>query len=325
MSDFQIPHKVKRPSHILVGEFFEKNKEQLKMRLLNSDKGFARKILEPSVNRPGLALADFFSYFAYKRVQVVGNSEVSYLHSLEPKVCEERFTKLCSWEIPCLVVAREKKLPQELLRIADEAGISVFQTSMVTMKFLNAATIRLDWSFAPTTTMHGCLVDVQGVGVLIMGPSGSGKSESVLGLLERGASMVADDLILFRLIEEREVQGSAPEVGRAMMEVRGLGLLNVAALFGVGSVRLTKRLDLVIRLIPNANLADLERFDASMHSVEILGMPVALLQVPVVPGRDLAGLIEIAALNYKLRTFGYNGAVEFNQRLLQKMADDQLG
>lgn len=325
MPDFHVPHKVKRPTSITVGEFFENNREQLKMRLLNSEKGLSRKISEPSVNRPGLALSGFFSYFAYKRVQVVGNSEVSYLHSIEPHVAEERFTQLCSWDIPCLVVAREKKLPQNLLHIADEAGISVIQTSMITMKFLNAATIRLDWMFAPTTNIHGCLVDVQGVGVLIQGPSGSGKSESVLGLLQRGASLVADDMVIFRLIEEREVQGTSPELGRAMIEVRGIGLLNVAGIFGVGSVRLTKRLDLVIQLVPNADLSDLERFDTSAHTVEILSKPISLLRVPVIAGRDLAGLIEIAALNHKLRSFGYHSAVEFNQRLLKKIADDQLG
>ena len=325
MSEIQMQHKVKRPSHITVGEFFENNRETLKMRLMNSEKGLARKVLEPSVNRPGLALSGFLSYFAYKRVQVMGNSEVSYLNSLEPRVAQERFIKLCSWEIPCIVVAREKKLPQELLNIADEAGISVFQTSMVTMKFLNLATIRLDWSFAPTTKIHGCLVDVQGVGVLITGESGIGKSESVLGLLGRGASLVADDSVQFRLIEEREIIGTAPEIGRSMIEVRGIGLLNVAAIFGVGAVRVSKRLDLVVKLVPNADLGELERFDAGAHFVNILSKEIPVLQVPVVAGLDLAGLIDIAALNFKLRTFGYNSAVEFNQRLLKKMADDQLG
>ncbi len=325
MSDILVPHKVKRPTSMTVGEFFESNREQLKMKLLNSEIGFTRKISEPSVNRPGLALSGFFSYFAFKRVQVVGNSEVSYLHSIEPQVAAERFTQLCSWEIPCLVVAREKKLQQGLLDIADQAGIAVFQSSMITMKYLNAATIRLDWAFAATTSIHGCLVDVQGVGVLLLGPSGSGKSESVLGLLERGASLVADDAVLFRLIEDREIQGMAPELGRNMIEVRGIGLLNVAAIFGVGSVRLSKRLDLVIQLVPNANLNDLERFDTSAHKADIMGKPIPLLRIPVVPGRDVAGLIEIAALNHKLRSFGYHSAVEFNQRLLKKMADDQLG
>lgn len=325
MPDIQIPHKVKRPAFITVGDFFENNHDQLKMRLLNSDKGFERKIMEPSVNRPGLALAGFSSYFAYKRVQVMGNSEVSYLHSLEPKLAAERFSRLCSWEIPCIVIAREKKLPQELLAIADEAGISVFQVSMVTMKFLNAATIRLDLAFAPTTSVHGCLVDVQGVGALIIGESGIGKSESVLGLLGRGASLVADDKVNLRLIEEREIVGSAPEIGRSMIEVRGIGLLNVAAIFGVGAVRLTKRLDLVIKLSLNPDLSGMERFDAGSRNVMLLGKEIQVLEIPVVPGRDMAGLIEIAALNFKLKAFGYNSAVEFNQRLLKKMADDQLG
>ena len=325
MPEHVIHHKVKRPSSITVGEFFEKNREALKMKLMGTVTGFSRKINEPSVNRPGLALSGFFTYFAYKRIQVIGNSEVSYLNGLVPEEAVRRFRQLCMADIPCLVVAREKRLSAELIRIADETGISVFQTAMITMKFINAATIRLDWAFAPTTVIHGCLVDVQGVGVLIQGPSGSGKSEAVLGLLERGASMVADDAVHFRLIEEREIHGRAPDLTRNLIEVRGIGLLNVAAIFGVGAVRLSKRLDLVIQLVPDADLSEVERFDAGTHTVNILGMDVSLLQVPVVAGRDVAGLIEIAALNHKLRTFGYNSAAEFDQRLLKKMADEQSG
>lgn len=323
MADISIPHKVRRPTFIMVGDFFERNKEALKMRLLGKDVGFARKITEPSVNRPGLALSGFFTYFAYKRVQVLGNSEISYLNGLEPELAAKRFRQLCLADIPCLVIAREKRLPLELLTIANDVGISVFQSSMLTMKFLNAATIRLDWAFAPTTVIHGCLVDVQGVGVFIMGQSGSGKSEAMLGLLERGASMVADDAVNFRLIEEREIQGSAPDLTRNMIEVRGIGLLNVAAIFGVGAVRLSKRLDLIVKLMHNPNLADVERFDAGSHTVSVLTREVPLLEVPVIAGRDVAGLIEIAALNHKLRTFGYNAAAEFDQRLLKKMADEQ--
>ncbi|OAI57363.1 aldolase [Verrucomicrobiaceae bacterium SCGC AG-212-N21] len=318
-----IPHKIKRPNYVLVGDFFERNKDALKMKLIGTDAGFSRKITEPSVNRPGLALCGFFTYFAYKRVQVMGNSEISYLSGLEPELAAQRFRTLCLGDIPCLVVARERRLPREFLDIAEETGISLLQSSMVTMKFLNAATIRLDWAFAPTTVLHGCLVDVQGVGVLIMGQSGSGKSEAVLGLLERGASMVADDVVNLRLIEEREIQGSAPELTRNMMEVRGIGLLNVAAIFGVGAVRLSKRLDLIVRLMTNPNLAELERVGVGAHSVEVLGHQVPLMEVPVIAGRDVGGLIEIAALNHKLRTFGYNAAAEFDQRLLKKMTDEQ--
>lgn len=319
------PPKVKRPSSITVGEFFTENEKALKLKIVGSDVGFARKILEPSVNRPGLALSGFFSYFAYKRVQVIGNSELSFLDSLEPKLREARFSQLCSWEIPCLIVARAHRLSEDLVQIANEAGISVFQTSMLTMKFLNNATIKLDTAFAPTQTVHGCLVDVQGIGVLIQGDSGSGKSESVIGLLQRGASLVADDAVRLRNIEEREIVGMAPETTRDMIEIRGLGILNVAALFGVGSVRLSKRLDLIVHLVHVQESGDLERVGREDQNVDMLGISIARVELPVAPGRDVAGLIELAALNYKLRAFGYNSAVEFDQRLLKKMARDQLG
>ncbi|HEY1083138.1 MAG TPA: HPr(Ser) kinase/phosphatase [Prosthecobacter sp.] len=317
--------KMKRPSSITVEEFFRTNEKALKLKLVGSDVGFNRKILEPSVNRPGLALSGFFTYFAYKRVQIVGNSEHSFLEGLEPKLRVARFSQLCSWDIPCLVVARGHRLSEELVSVANEAGISVFQTSMITMKFLNAATIKLEWAFAPTMLVHGCLVDVQGIGVLVQGKSGCGKSESVIGLLQRGGSLVADDAVRLRLVEEREIVGSAPEMTRNMIEIRGLGILNVAALFGVASVRMSKRLDLVVNLVHLQESNDLERVGMGSQSVEMMGLPVEKVDIPVAPGRDVAALIELAALNYKLRTFGYNSAVEFDQRLLKKMADDQIG
>lgn len=317
--------KMKRPSSITVEEFFRTNEKALKLKLVGSDVGFNRKILEPSVNRPGLALSGFFTYFAYKRVQIVGNSEHSFLEGLEPKLRVARFSQLCSWDIPCLVVARGHRLSEELVSVANEAGISVFQTSMITMKFLNAATIKLEWAFAPTMLVHGCLVDVQGIGVLVQGKSGCGKSESVIGLLQRGGSLVADDAVRLRLVEEREIVGSAPEMTRNMIEIRGLGILNVAALFGVASVRMSKRLDLVVNLVHLQESNDLERVGMGSQSVDMMGLPIEKVDIPVAPGRDVAALIELAALNYKLRTFGYNSAVEFDQRLLKKMADDQIG
>lgn len=316
--------KMKRPSSITVEEFFRINEKVLKLKLVGSDVGFKRKISEPSVNRPGLALSGFFTYFAYKRVQIIGNSEHSFLEGLDPKLRAARFSQLCSWEIPCLVVARGHRLSEDLVAIANEAGISVFQTSMITMKFLNAATIKLEWAFAPTMLVHGCLVDVQGIGVLIQGKSGCGKSESVIGLLQRGGSLVADDAVRLRLLEEREIVGSAPEMTRNMIEIRGLGILNVAALFGVASVRMSKRLDLAVNLVHIQESNDLERVGMATQTTEIMGLTIAKVDIPVAPGRDVAGLIELAALNYKLRTFGYNSAVEFDQRLLKKMADDQI-
>lgn len=320
-----LPHKIKRPSSITVGRFFQENETTLKLKLIGEDKGMMRKIQEPSINRPGLALSGFFDYFAYKRVQVIGNSELAYLEGLDKSSRLRRYEALCGWDIPCVVIARGRIVPEELVNVANGAGICVFQTSMVTMKFINVATMRLDWAFSPSTTAHGSMVDVQGIGVLIVGPSGSGKSESVIGLLQRGASLVADDAVRLRLNEEREVVGTSPDLTRSKIEVRGLGILDVARLFGVGSVRLSKRLDLVVHLKVGIELHELERVGVELRADEVLGLPIPSVDLPVAPGRDISGLIELAALNFKLKAFGYDTAADFNETLLKKMADDQLG
>ena len=317
--------KVRRPAHVTVGDFFQENQESLKLKLIGKDIGFDRKISEPSVNRPGLALSGFFTYFAYKRVQVIGNSEHSFLIGLEPRVRAERFHALCLQDIPCIILARGHRMEHELIEIANEAGISVFQTSMVTMKFLNLATLKLEWAFSPKQSVHGCMVDVQGIGVLVQGESGSGKSESVIGLLQRGASLVADDVVRLRLFEDREITATAPENLRGMIEIRGLGFLNVTALFGVGALRLSKRLDLIVSLVHNQKTEDLDRIGTTTETRDVLGLPVTHVTLPLAPGRDVAALIELAAMNYKLRAFGYNSAVEFDQRLMKNIANNQLG
>jgi HPr kinase/phosphorylase len=319
-----VTHKVRRPAALTVGQFFQHDREVLRLKLVGSEVGLERKIQEPSTNRPGLALAGYFEYFAFKRVQVLGNSELSYLADLSDKARRVRLEALCGWDIPCIVVARGRSVPPELIEIANARGIAVFHTTMITMKFINQATIRLDWAFSPNTTVHGSMVDVQGIGVLIVGQSGCGKSEAVIGLLQRGASLVADDAVRLRLNEEREVTGTAPDITRAKIEVRGLGILDVARLFGVGSVRLTKRLDLIVHLVTGAELNDLERVGADVRLDEVLGIPIPSVDLPVTAGRDIGALIEIAALNHKLRAFGYDSASDFKQTLLQRMADDGL-
>jgi HPr kinase/phosphorylase len=320
-----LPHKIKKPASISVGDFYLHDREPLRMKLVGEDSGMKRRIQEPSVNRPGLALSGFFDYFAYKRVQVLGNSELSYLDELSKPTRAQRLAALCGWDIPCIIIARGRTVPEDLVPVANRAGICVFQSSMVTMKFINLATMRLDWAFSPTTVMHGSMVDVQGIGVLIMGPSGSGKSESVIGLLQRGASLVADDAVRLRLNEDREVVGTAPELTRSKIEVRGLGILDVARLFGVGSVRLSKRLDLIVHLKVGCELHELERVGGELRMEEVLGLDVPSVDLPVAPGRDISGLIELAALNHKLKAFGYDSAGDFKETLLKKIADDQLG
>ena len=220
-------------------------------------------------------------------------------------------------------MSRGQELPESLLKIANQAGISVFQTSMVTMNYINAATVRLDWEFAPTTSLHGCMVDVMGIGILLQGESGTGKSETVLGLLRRGASLVADDMVKLRNIEDRELIATAPELGRSYMEVRGLGIINVAALFGVGTFRTEKRLDLVITLKRDSAMNEMERVAVAGQTIGILGVEVPHLQLPVAAGRDMAQLIEVAALDQKLRVLGHDSAVEFNKKLLKRMHDER--
>jgi HPr kinase/phosphorylase len=281
--------------------------------------GFERKISEPTVNRPGLALSGFYSYFAEKRIQVFGAAELSYLASLPHDEAQGRCRALCENPIPCIVVARGSEPPTYLLGEAAAAGIAVFRTGMVTMNFLNAATLALYHDFAPRKSEYGSMVDILGVGTLIRGSSGIGKSECVLGLLERGHSLVSDDMTRFRSMEERELHGTSPDLTRHHMEVRGLGVINVMSIFGVGSVRLEKRLDLVVSLRDWQELEEVDRIGLDPEFFEILNIQVPHVTIPVRMGRDLARLVEVAALDQKLKAMGHHSALEFNQRLMQIM------
>jgi HPr kinase/phosphorylase len=264
-------------------------------------------------------LAGFFSYFAKKRVQVLGNSELSYLKKLPEAMCIDRFRRMCDRDIPCIVVARGSTLDANLLTVANEHGIPVFCTSQVTMNFLNAATIRLEHDFAPSVTLHGCMVDMRGVGVLIVGKSGAGKSETAIGLLERGASLVADDMVRIKYVGG-DLVATAPDLSRGYMEIRGIGIINVANLYGLASIRPDKRVDLVVTLKPQADLNEVDRVGLQQKTYEILGQQVVHVEIPVGPGRDTARMVTIAALDQQLRRLGYNMADEFNQKLLNHMS-----
>ena len=309
---------------ISIAEFYEEHGKELRLKLLSARVGFDRVIREPTINRPGLALTGFYDYFAGKRIQVLGNSEFAYLASLSPEDRLERLRALCSRKIPCIVVSRGKVPSADMIRIAQENGISVFQTPMITMRFINAATLALEWEFAPTSTEHGCMVDVKGIGILIRGASGLGKSESVLALLHRGYSLVADDLVVCRLLEGKDIVGTARELGQQHMEVRGLGIIDVMALFGVGAFRVEKRLDLVITLKIFQNAEELERVGRETKYYRILNAKIPHLILPVAAGRDMAGLIEVAALDWKLKDAGHNTPLEFNKKLLKLMRNRRI-
>jgi HPr kinase/phosphorylase len=314
-----MPPRVKTVASISVGKFFEVHAKSLGLTLHGEEVGFDRPISEPAMNRPGLALAGFFSYFAKKRVQVLGNSELSYLKKLPDAMRVDRFRRMCDREIPCIVVARGSMLDESLMTVTKEHKIPIFGTSQVTMNFLNAATIRLEHEFAPSVTLHGCMVDMRGVGVLIVGKSGSGKSETAIGLLERGASLVADDMVRVKYVGG-ELVATSPDLSRGYMEIRGIGIINVANLYGLASIRPDKRLDLVVTLKPQADLNEVDRVGLMQKTYEILGQQVAHVEVPVGPGRDTARMVTIAALDQQLRRLGYNMADEFNQKLLSHMS-----
>src|SRR5438876_1650493 len=304
---------------VTVESFYNSHAEKLQMKLEGPRVGFHRKIREPTINRPGLALAGFYTYFAEKRVQVFGAAENSYLKSLAPKVRLKRFRDLCAQKIPCIVVSRGFHLDPPLLAAAAEEKIAIFRTPMITMKFINAATIALEVDFSPTVTEFGSMVDILGVGVLIRGVSGIGKSESVLQLIERGYSLVADDVTRITSLEGRELMATAPELTRYHMEVRGIGIINVASVFGIGAIRVEKRLDLVVTLKDWNEMEEVDRIGLDRELYEILKIKVPHVTIPVRPGRDLARLIEVAAMDQKLKSLGSNAALEFNTKLLNLM------
>src|SRR5437773_531363 len=304
---------------VTVESFYTSHAEKLQMKLDGPRVGFHRKIREPTINRPGLALSGFYAYFAEKRVQVLGAAEHSYLKSLAPRPRVRRFRALCARKIPCLVVSRGFHLDPVLLAVAAEEKIAVFRTPMITMKFINAATIALEVDFSPTVTEFGSMVDILGIGVLIRGQSGIGKSECVLGLIERGHSLVADDVTRITSLEGRELMATAPELTRYHMEVRGIGIINVASVFGIGAIRVEKRLDLVVTLKDWNEMEEVDRTGLDREFYEILDIEVPHVTIPVRPGRDLARLIEVAAMDQKLKSLGSNAALEFNTKLLNLM------
>ena len=305
---------------ITVERFYTEHSGELEMKLVAGAGGLKRFIREPTVNRPGLALAGFTKYFASKRVQVIGSAESTFLKSLTREERERRYADLLSYRIPCVVFSRSIHPDRQLLKAAEHADVPIFRCPLITMKFINLATLALELMFAPRGTEMGSMVDILGVGVIIRGESGIGKSECVLALIERGYSLVSDDVTRITLVDGREVIGTSAELTRNHMEVRGIGIINVAAMFGVKSIRSEKRVDLVVTLKSWNEVHDVDRLGIEQQFVKILGVDVPHIVIPVRPGRDLARLIEVAAFQTKLKSAGYNAAKDLNDRLLAKIS-----
>ncbi|HCR30020.1 MAG TPA: HPr(Ser) kinase/phosphatase [Opitutae bacterium] len=312
---------VKKIDSLSVRDFMNGYADHLKLELVAGKRGLRRVIREGSVNRPSLALTGFYRYFANKRLQVLGASEMTYLRSLDEDMQRKRLSKLIEHTIPCLVIARNYLPLPVMTEIAETRGLPILRTSMITMNFINAATLALDAAFAPSTTEHGTMMDIKGMGTLIRGSSGIGKSECALALIERGHSIVADDITRIRLLDERELIASSMELNQGHMECRGIGIINVGEMFGVRSIRPEKRIDLVVSLMELTPDANEDRTGLDQDYFTILGIDVPHIEIYVRPGRDIARIVEVASMVQALKRLGHDPAKEFNDRLIAKMAE----
>ena len=262
----------------------------------------------------------FYEYFPFERPQVIGKVEMTYLENLEPEVRRQMLKKYFSFDIPCVIICRGMHPPEELLEAAAARNIAVYQTGMVTTKFFFTAINYLNRCLAPRVTRHGVLVSVYGMGVLITGDSGVGKSEAALELIRRGHQLVADDVVDICRVSDNRLTGECPEMVRHFMEIRGIGIINVATLFGIGSVMQSKSIDMVVHLEHWQQDKEYDRLGLTDETRKILDVDVPWLLMPIRPGRNLAVVLEVAARNLRLKQQGYSAAKDLEQRFNERKA-----
>ena len=277
------------------------------------------KITQPDINRPALQLTGFFEHFDADRVQIIGYVEYAYLQSISNERKEEIYTLLLERKIPCLIYSRDLRPDDIMLRKAVEYDVPVFLTDKATSPFMAEIIRWLNVELAPCISIHGVLVDVYGVGVLIMGESGIGKSEAALELIKRGHRLVTDDVVEIRKVSDETLVGRAPDITRHFIELRGIGIVDVKALFGVLSVRETQNIDLVITLEEWNKNKEYDRLGLEEEYTEFLGNKVVCHHLPIRPGRNLAIIVETAAVNHRQKQMGYNAAQELYKRVQQNL------
>jgi HPr kinase/phosphorylase len=275
-----------------------------------------REITTSEVNRIGLQLVEYYKHFASKRIQIIGNSEWSYLKELESYERKSIAEKLMQYSIPCLVFTRNLEVWDEFREAAKKHDVPIYQTNYYTTKFISKSLDYLDRVLAKTVTIHGVLVDVYGIGILVTGKSGIGKSETALELIKRGHRFIGDDAITIRKRGEESLVGEAPSIIKNLLEIRGIGILDVSKLYGIGSIREEKTIDLVIEFDEWDKTRNYDRLGLEAKSTEILDFEVAKLEIPVKPGRNLAMIVEAAAINHRQKRMGFNAAAELENRML---------
>ncbi|MEG0051232.1 MAG: HPr(Ser) kinase/phosphatase [Terrisporobacter sp.] len=269
------------------------------------------------VNRTGLPLAGYFTYFPYERIQIIGKTEYTYFKNIDKTEREEILDKFFSYEIPVLIVTRELDVDEDIIEKAKKYKRVVLSSKSSTTRFINRLSNYLDAKLAPHVTMHGVLVDVYGIGVLIKGESSIGKSETALELIQKGHRLVADDAVEIRKVDENRLVGQAPELLRHYMEIRGIGIIDVRSLYGVGAIKNQKGIDLIIELESWNQKKYYDRLGLDREYEEILNHKVEKLVIPVKPGRNTSMIIEVAAMNYRQKGMGYDAAQEFTKKLSQ--------
>lgn len=279
-----------------------------------------KKIIQPDINRPALQLAGFIEHFETTRVQIIGFVEYTYMEQMNQETKQEIYSKLLSEEIPCIVFCRDLEPDELFQKIAIERGVPILTTSKSTSSFMSEIIRWLNVKLAPCISIHGVLVDVYGEGLLITGESGIGKSEAALELIKRGHRLVTDDVVEIRKVSDDTLIGSAPDITRHFIELRGIGIVDVKTLFGVSSVKDTQSIDLVIRLEDWDKDKDYDRLGLEENYTEYLGNKVVCHNIPVRPGRNLAVICETAAVNYRQKKMGYNAAQELYKRVQENLA-----
>ena len=287
----------------------------LSLKVLSPTTRDSLNINSAELNRPGIQFTGFFEYFAYERPQVIGKVEMAYLESLNDEERLAQLTKLFSYPIPCVIICRGMKPHKEMIKLAQDHDVPIFGTDWVTTRFFVNAINYLSSALAPRSTIHGVLMDVYGIGVLLTGESGVGKSEAALELVKRGHQLVADDVVDIKKVSENRLIGESPETIRHFMEIRGIGIIDIRQMFGIGAVLMSKTIDMAIHLELWQEGKTYDRLGLKDSCTSIMGVQIPQIVLPVRPGRNLAVVIEVAARNLSLKRLGYSAAGELDRRL----------